>query len=389
MDNIFFSISIIIILATTFAYLGRLFKQPLIPAYILTGVVLGPLMGIITNTSVIATMSEIGIAFLLFIVGLQIDIKKLSNVGLISILGGTIQIVTTFGFTFLVAMSMGFIVKEAIYLSLIVVFSSTMVIVKLLSDRREIDTLHGRILIGFLLMQDIAAILALATLNNANGSPWPLIFSFLKGIGMIAIAYLGSKYIFPTIFKFAAKSRELLFLLAISFCLLFALFASYIGLSIIIGAFVAGVALANLPYSPEIIGRVKPLRDFFATIFFVSLGLNLVLGSANLIIKPLIVFTVIVIFFKPVIIMFICSFFGYKRRIGFQSSIAMSQISEFSLIIVSQGLILGHISQEIFSLTILIAIVTITYTSYLFKYEERLYRKLSNILRPFDMFTTG
>jgi voltage-gated potassium channel Kch len=264
-----------------------------------------------------------------------------------------------------------------------------MVIVKLLSDRREIDTLHGRILIGFLLMQDIAAILALATLNNANGSPWPLIFSFLKGIGMIAIAYLGSKYIFPTIFKFAAKSRELLFLLAISFCLLFALFASYIGLSIIIGAFVAGVALANLPYSPEIIGRVKPLRDFFATIFFVSLGLNLVLGSANLIIKPLIVFTVIVIFFKPVIIMFICSFFGYKRRIGFQSSIAMSQISEFSLIIVSQGLILGHISQEIFSLTILIAIVTITYTSYLFKYEERLYRKLSNILRPFDMFTTG
>jgi Kef-type K+ transport system membrane component KefB len=387
MDPIFFSIGLIIVVATVFAYLAKLLKQPLIPAYVLTGVVLGPLLGIITNTAIITTMSEIGIAFLLFIVGLEIDIKKLSNVGLVSILGGLTQIVATFSMAFLVAMGLGFIPREAVYIGIIIVFSSTMVVVKLLSDKREIDTLHGRITIGFLLMQDIIAIFVLSTITSIGGSILPIIVAFLKGLLMVLIAVIGSKYIFPTIFKFAAKSKELLFLMSISLCLLFAIFASYIGLSVVIGALVAGVALANLPYTIEIIGRIKSLRDFFATIFFVSLGLELILSSVTTIITPLIIFTIIIVLFKPAIIMFICSFFGYKKRIGFLTSISLAQISEFSLIIAAQGLLLGHISHDVFSLTVIMAILTIVYTSYLIKFEQFIYLKMSNILKPFDKFT--
>src|SRR3989344_4673205 len=159
------------------------------------------------------------------------------------------------------------------------------------------------------------------------------------------------------------------------------------GFSIAIGAYVAGVTLANSPYIVEIIGRIKPLRDFFATIFFVSLGLQLTIGSATTIIKPLIILILFVIILKPFILMFICSFFGYKKRTGFLSSMSLAQVSEFSLIIVAQGLVLGHVGQDIFTLTILLAIITITLTSYFIKYEEDIFQKIKRYIGFFDRFT--
>lgn len=413
MGNIFFDIGSIIIIATVFAYIAKMMKQPLIPAYIITGLVIGPLFGFITNTAVITTMSEIGIAFLLFMVGMEIDIKKLSNVGLISYLGGLTQMVATFTFAFILSMFIGFIYREAFYIGLIIAFSSTMVVVKLLSDKREVDTLHGRIIIGILVMQDILAILVLSVLTSLdNFSFLIIIFSLLKGILLFITAYICAKYIFPKMLKFAAKSQELLFLVALTICFLFAFIFNKIGyivifiwrgaslhlspaiynmlepgFSIAIGAFVAGVTLANSPYTIEIIGRIKSLRDFFATIFFVSLGLELTFGSMASILKPLIILTLVVIIFKPFILMFICSFFGYKKRTSFLSSMSLAQVSEFSLIIVAQGLILGHIGQDIFTLTILLAIITITSTSYFIKYEDTIFQKIKKYIKFFDRFT--
>ncbi len=413
MDNIFFDIGSIIIIATIFAYLAKMMKQPLIPAYIITGLIIGPLFGFITNTAVIMTMSEIGIAFLLFMVGMEIDMKKLSNVGLISYLGGLTQMVATFTVAFIVSMFIGFIYREAFYIGLIIAFSSTMVVVKLLSDKRQVDTLHGRIVIGILVMQDILAIFVLSVLTSLdNLSFLILIFSLLKGILLFITAYVCAKHIFPKILKFAAKSQELLFLVALTICFLFAFIFNKIGyiaifiwrgsslylspaiynmlepgFSIAIGAFVAGVTLANSPYTIEIIGRIKSLRDFFATIFFVSLGLELTIGSMGAILKPLIILTLVVVIFKPFILMFICSFLGYKKRTSFLSSMSLAQVSEFSLIIVAQGLILGHIGQDIFTLTILMAIITITLTSYFIKYEDRAFQKTKKYIEVFDRFT--
>lgn len=387
MQNIFYDIGLMIVVATTFAYFAKLIKQPLIPAYVLTGIVLGPIFGLITNKETIKMLSEIGITFLLFIVGLEINFKKLRNIGLVATLGGTIQIMVLFGLGFIIASVLGFLPLEALYVGIILSFSSTMVVIKLLSDKRELDTLHGRLIVGFLLTEDFFAILALLILPILNEfSVLLLVSSLLKGISLVIAAWLASKYVFPKMFKFAAKSQELLFLMSIAVCFIFAILFSYIGLSIIIGAFIAGVTLANLPYNVQIISKVSSLKDFFATIFFVSLGLELILSSVAKIMAPAVIFFLLILFFKPIITMFLCSFFGYEKRTSFLTSFSLNEISEFSLIIVAQGLLLGQISQEVFSLTVVLAIATIIGTSYFFNFHDKLYSKIASKLEFFDRF---
>jgi len=385
MSSIFFDIGIIVIIATIIGFIARLLKQPLIPVYILTGIVLGPFgVGLITDFEIIKTISEIGIAFLLFVVGLELDFRKLKDIGLMASLGGTIKTGILLISGLIIASLLGFGQREGLYIGLIIAFSSTMVVIKILSDKGELDTLHGRIIIGILLMEDILAILALSLLSSLGSAFFAIIISIFKGISIIVIAILASKYFFPHLFKIAAKSQEILFLMSISVCFFFALISSYLGFSIIIGAFVAGVALGNLPYNLEIVGRIKPLRDFFATIFFVSLGMELTLGHITNLLQPLIILTACVIILKPLLLMTICSFFGYTKKTSFMTSISLAQISEFSLIIVAQGLILGHISQDIFTLTVFLAIITISITSYFIKFDAWIYSVLAKPLEIFE-----
>lgn len=402
MEHIFLALAVIIITAAIVGYLAKLLKQPLIPAYVITGLILGPtglavFSGLfpqfanvfsfiaLTNNEVIRTMSEIGIAFLLFIVGLEMDLKKIRSVSLICSLGGTIQIAVLFVLGFITALMLGSLKIQAVYLGLVVAFSSTAIVVKLLSDKKEIDTLHGRIIIGILLMEDFFAILALsflATIDTFTLSSFSL--SMLKAVILFGCAILLSKFLFPKIFKFAARSQELLFMISLAICFLFAIAFSTIGFSIIIGAFVAGLALGNLDYSLEIISKVKPLKDFFVLIFFTSLGLQLTPSSFRTVWIALPIFIGIVILLKPFLIQLNCSIFGYKKKVGFMTAVNMSQMGEFSLIIISQGLLLGHIKEEIFSLAMIIALVTITLTSYLSKYDEKLYSRFSSSLSVFD-----
>ena len=383
MAQIFFDIGIIVIISTLFAYIARLLKQPLIPAYVIAGVVLGPYLGFITDVDTIKSLSEIGVAFLLFIVGLEIDIGKLKDVGLIASLGGAMQIISVFAITFIASAFMGFLTIESAYLGLIVAFSSTMVVVKLLSDKREIDTLHGRIIIGILLLQDIFAIFALSILSQGEFSPSALLMSISKGIIVILASYLAGKYVLQEFFKFAATSQEFLFIASISVAFLFSMLISYIGFSIAIGAFLAGIIL-NVPYNVEIIGKIKPLRDFFSVLFFVSLGMQLSLRSLNSILPPLLIFIALVIILKPLVVMALSSFFGYSKKTSFLTSLSLAQISEFSLILAAQGLILGHITQGIFSMTVVLAVVTIVLTTYFINYSEKIYRVFLPFLAVFD-----
>ena len=376
------------VIATIVAYFARFFRQPLIPAYILAGIIIGPVLGMITNTDLITNLSEIGIAFLLFIVGLEIDIKKLRHVGMVASIGGLIQVFLTFTVAFIISLLAGFLAFESLYISLIVAMSSTMVIVKILSDKKEIDTLHGKIIIGILLVQDFVAIIALSVLVTLNQfSLAALMISLLKGMIVLILSLAVGKYVFPPIFAFAARSQELLFVSSVAISLLYSIMFSYIGFSMAIGAFVAGISLANLPYNIEIAGKIKPLRDFFAVMFFASLGMGLVLGSFTSLIKPFILMLLLAIIAKPIIVVFTTAFFGYKKKTSFLTAISLAQVSEFSLIIVAQGLLLGHISQEMFSTTVLVAIITITLTSYLVSFEEGIYGKCSGLLSFFDRFS--
>ncbi len=400
-NELFFDIGIIFIVVTLVVLLAKRYKQPLIPAYILSGVLLGPFLTWVITTSffqnafpfpavsqfvgthlasqeLIFTLSEIGIAFLLFIVGLEINFKHLRDVGKISTVGGLLQMGFLFPIAYFLAYLMGFTSLESIYVGIIIIFSSTMVVLKILSDKREIDTLHGKIIIGIMLIQDLVAIFTLLALSMVGESSFgAVLFSILRGVVIVVSVIFISQALIPRLFKFAAKHQELLFLSSLATCFLFSIIFEWAGFSIAVGAFIAGVMLGNLPYQVEVIGRIASLRDFFATLFFVSLGMNISFSGFSQIILPLLVLMLFVMVIKPLLVLFITLFFGYTSRTSFLTGMYLGQLSEFSLIIVAHGMLLGHVSSHLLSLTILLATISIATTSYLIKYQQKIYGYLS------------
>jgi len=372
--NVVIEIGMILIFATILAFIVRLFKQPLTPAYILAGLIMGPLgLGLIKDPESIKALSEFGIAFLLFAVGLEINIKKLKDIGLVASLGGLIQVVIMYFLGFAISLRLGFSNFEAIILGIVLAFSSTMIVIKLLSDSEQLDTLHGRIVLGILLVQDLLIIIVLSLLATAeNFSPILVLFALSKGAILFIVAYLASKFVFPKLFAFAARSKELLFLTSLTILFIFAIFAHYLSFSVAIGAFVSGVALANLPYHFDIIGKVNQLKSFFATLFFVSLGMQLTTISSEFMIRILWLVLAIVIV-KPILIYLTVSLFGYEKRTAFFSGLSLGQVSEFALILIVMPFVVGAISQEVFSTIILLTIITMILTSYLLEFQYSIY----------------
>jgi Kef-type K+ transport system membrane component KefB len=389
MANIFFEIGVMIVAATVLAYIIRLLKQPMILAYIIAGVLIGPaVVGLIDNSETIATLSEMGIAFLLFIVGLEIDFKRLRDTGVTAAIVGAGQVVVTLIVSYGAATLLGFGSVAALYIAIALTFSSTMIVVKLYADKRQLDTLHGRVVLGVLLVQDVIAIVILALLPNLTHPTASLVgLSLIKGAAIFVLAWISTKHILPIVFNYAAKSRELLFLAAVSWCFLFAGITYILGYSVAIGAFLAGISLASTSYNVEIISRVKSLRDFFSTIFFVSLGMMLVFEGAfalNHMLLLIAALSLLVIVGNPIIVIVLMSLLGHKKRTSFLTGLAIAQISEFSLIVVALGMALGHISTEVFALITAIAAVTITVTTYLIKYDNYLYGKFARYLDVFE-----
>jgi Kef-type K+ transport system membrane component KefB len=381
-----FDLGIIILTATVFAFIAKILKQPLVLAYVLTGILIGPFgFRLVTSEDIIRIFAEIGIALLLFIVGLELDIKRLKDVGKVSVGCGLGQIFATFIFGFALSRVLGFSQLESFYIGFGLTISSTMVVIKLLSDKKELDTLHGKIILGTLLVQDMVTIMVLAALPTLSELSTSIVtIAFLKGFGLISIAIVSSKYLFAPFIRYAAKSVELLFLFALSWCFLFSSFSYLLDFSIAVGAFLAGVSLASFPYNLEIVGRIRSLRDFFVTIFFVSLGMQVPIEIAFLV--EVFILAVFVLVGSPIITFFITNMFGYERRTAFLTAISLAQISEFSLILATQGLFLGHISSEIFSLIAWVALVTITISSYFIIHSSRLYKLFLPLI---DMFSSA
>jgi len=303
-QSLVFDFAVIIIIASILAYFLRLLKQPLILAYIITGLLAGQLLpNLIQDTTLIDFFSQIGIAFLLFIVGLSLSFSKLKEVGKIALITGFGQVVFSAIVGYFIAVYLGFTNIHAAYIGLALAFSSTIIVIKLLSDKNDLDALYGRISIGFLLVQDFIAIIALvvlSSLNNYDSSVINLIFINLLKITLLLIAvYILSRYALPTIFSRVARNQELLFISSISWLFFLAIGSVALGFSVEIGAFLAGIALANLPYHYEISSKIKPLRDFFLVLFFVALGAQINLGSFNELLIPAIVLSLFVLITNP------------------------------------------------------------------------------------------
>jgi Kef-type K+ transport system membrane component KefB len=388
--NILLDIGLVIIFATIGALLARFIKQPLLIGYILAGVIIGPsILGLIKSSSLIATLSELGIAFLLFFIGLEFDITKIKKLGPVVSMIGFLQVLLITVTGALIS-SLWLDIRTSVYIGLVLAFSSTMIVVKLILDKKEIDTLHGRIILGLLLIQDVIAIIILPFLPSF-GSSVSFIFILKTVISIIilfTLVYLLQKFIFKHLLRIVSENTELLFIISLSTCFLFLGLAYIFNFSLAIGGFLAGLAVASQPYNIEIAGKIKSLKDFFAVLFFVSLGTQLTLEGFNFNLGILLVcLLIIVILLKPFVIFFLLKAFRYSNRVALLSSSSLAQISEFSLVLAAIGLSLNHISQDIFNLIIIIAIISIILTGYLIKFDERLYSLFSNILIPLEKLT--
>ena len=388
-SDIFSQLGIIIVITAITALILRLCKQPTILAYVLVGIILGPTLHLITNISIIESMSVIGVAFLLFLVGLEMDLKSLRDVAIVSTFGAAIQIALLFVTGFFIALLLGFLSIEAAYIGLLLCFSSTMVVLKILSDRRELNTLHGRIITGILLTEDIVAIFALTIFSSINDFSLNLFFiAITKFIGLFAAAYVASKFIFPKLFTVAAKNQELLSITSLATCFLFAISFQYLGFSLAVGAFIGGLTIGTLQYKHEIIGKIKSLKDFFSLLFFVSLGMGISIAVLKKWWLAVTILIAIVLFIKPIIIMTVCSLFRYTKKPSFLTANGLAQVGEFGLILASQGLLLGHINQDLFSIIIFVTLTTIVLTSYSIPNALNIYNFLKKPLKIFDRLST-
>lgn len=402
MGSIFFEITIIICLAAVLSIIFRLLKQPPILAYILTGIIIGPFGNLqLHNQEALRTMGEFGIAFLLFMLGLELRIDQLKSIGKSALFIGIGQIILTFIAGYSLSVLLGFSSIVSFYVGIALTFSSTIIIVKLLSDKKDLHSLYGKLSIGVLLVQDVLAILTLIVLSGfSSGFNFEGItiksLSLLAGILIIKVIfifglviYLG-KNVFPKFIDKIAKSQELLFLVSIAWVFgMTALVSSpLVGFSIEIGGLLAGLALANSLENLQIIARVKALRDFFITLFFVFLGSQMVFVDLGKIIFPAILFSALVIFLKPLLSISVMGVLGYRKRTSFLTGITLGQISEFSLIIIFLGNKLGHIENDTVSLVTLIAIITFTVSNYAILNDKNLFNLFSSRLNSFERKVT-
>jgi len=386
--GLLFDIGLIVILATVLGFFAKFLKQPTLIAYIITGLIIGPIgLGAlnidiagfsvgITELDEILILSTLGIAFLLFSVGVETDFSKLANLGKVVMIGGVLQVLLTmlvvFAGTFWFNL---FDFTQSVYLGLILSFSSTLIVIKLLSDYNQISTLHGRLLIGYLLVQDAIVIIALPFLANLDQIFSLSVFAPVLAVGLffLVFAYALNRYVYPSIFRYSADSDELLFLTSVTSCFLFIMLAFLLNFSIALGAFIAGLALSNLPYNLEVLNKIKGLRDFFATIFFVSLGMQIDFSFVHFPIQILLFILLIIYFLKPLLYFFINLFSGYGTRISVIVALSLAQISEFSFIIADLGRDILNRTPGLFSLVIIVIAFSMATTPYLMTNSNSLY----------------
>lgn len=391
MEPLFLNFTLVLGLATVFAIVARLLKFPLIVAYIVAGIVLSTLGEFGSEAIVFSLLPEIGIAFLLFLIGMELDIREMLHVGKPSIIAAVVQIIISTLAGFAIARFFALGASEATYVGLALAFSSTITVVKLLTERNDENSLPGRLSIGILLVEDIVAIVLLMLLSFSGTmlsltlpDMLQLIALTIRIVLFFSLTIYISRFILPSLFSFIAHSTELLLLSAITFCFMWIAAAQALSFSLAIGAFLAGLALASSPYRLQIAGRIKPLRDFFTILFFVSLGAqaNLVQIAAN--IWPLITFSFYAIAIKPVIFVLVLSILGYRKHPTFLTSINLTQISEFSLIVLVAGAKLGIVALTTVATFALVAASSITVSSILITHAKWLYKWLFPLISLFE-----
>lgn len=381
MDNIFVQFAIILSISSVLGLIALKLKLPLIVSYLLTGVAISAFSVFRSGDSMILhVLPEIGIAFVLFLIGMELDLKEVKSLGLPIILTAIGQVIVSTFLGFLISGLLGFGQKEGIFIGLGLAFSSTVVVVKMLIEHRDLSSLHGKLSIGMLLVEDIVAITCLMVIsvsasafNIGLQSSWPIFALILKGLGLFTLTFVLSKYFLRKLFDKIARSTELLFFTSITWCFIFTALSMLAGFSVEIGAFLAGVALASSPYHFQIQGKIKPLRDFFLTLFFIYLGSQIRFDYLADGVWAIIIFSVYALLVKPLIYILLLSRFGFRKHTLYLTALNLSQISEFSLIVLVVGLNYGIVSPMAVSVMATVGVISIISSSILISQSRKLY----------------
>lgn len=390
----FYEVTALVVLAAALGFFGVLLRQPMIVSFIAVGVVAGPsALDIVQSHEHIELLAELGIAVLLFLVGLKLDLKLIRTLGSVALATGLGQVAFTSAIGFSLGIALGLDLVTAIYVAVALTFSSTIIIVKLLSDKKEVDSLHGRIAVGFLIVQDLVVVLAMMVLSALGvsalaGTERSALTAIggvlLSGLIMLGLILLFIRYVATPLVSRIAKSQELLITFAIGWATLLAAVGSQLGFSKELGGLLAGISLASTPFREAIVARLASLRDFLLLFFFIALGLQLDLSLLGSQVAVALVFSGFVLIGNPVIVMAIMGLMGYRKRTGFLAGLTVAQISEFSLIFMAMGLSLGHISSESLGLVTLVGLITIAMSVYMITYSHGLYNKLQRWLGIFE-----
>lgn len=392
LPDIFAEVALLLLLAIGVGALGVRLRQPLIVAFIAAGILAGPsVLGWMHANDQVDLLAKLGITLLLFVVGLKLDLHIIRTMGPVALATGLGQVAFTSIFGYLIALALGMPPIAALYVAVALTFSSTIIIVKLLSDKREVDTLHGRIALGFLIVQDLVVVLAMIGLNALAGAgtdegsmSLEFLGVLLKGVAFLAVVGLAIRYVLPKLLHLLSHSQELLVLFGISWAVALAALGDTLGFSKEVGAFVAGVSLASTPYRDALGARLVSLRDFLLLFFFLDLGARLEFGLLGDQLIVAAVFSLFVLIGNPLIVMVIMGVLGYRKRTGFLAGLTVAQISEFSLILGALGLSLGHIDAATMGLITLVGIITISTSTYMILYSHPLYEWLAPWLKIFE-----
>ncbi|SFO44051.1 transporter, CPA2 family [Roseovarius lutimaris] len=391
----FAEVAALLVMAAAIGLAGLLLRQPLIVSFIAVGLVAGPsALDVVQSDAQITLLSQLGIAVLLFLVGIKLDVKLIRSLGAVSLLTGLGQVTFTSTFGYLIGLALGLGHITSLYVAVALTFSSTIIIVKLLSDKREIDSLHGQIALGFLIVQDLVVVIAMIVLSaigigavaesgsgHGGGSVLTVLIS---GIAMVAVVIVFVRYIANPLTERLARAPELLVIFAIAQASIFAAVGDFVGLGKEVGGLLAGVSLASTPYRETIAARLAPLRDFLLLFFFIALGATLDLSLLGAHVTGAIVLSLFVLIGNPLIVLGIMGALGYRKRTGFLAGLTVAQISEFSLIFIAMGVSLGHVRADALGLVTMVGLVTIAASTYMITYSHTLYALLEPLLGIFE-----
>ena len=386
----FAEIAALLALAAGVGALALQLRQPLIVAFILVGLLAGPsALGWVRAQDEIDLLAQLGVAVLLFVVGLKLDLKLVRHLGPVALATGIGQLGFTIVFGFLLALALGMDWVKALYVAVALTFSSTIIIVKLLSDKREIDSLHGRIAVGFLIVQDLAVVVAMMAMSTMrSGTDADLLDVITSLVARVAVAgvalYIVMRFVLPKVVSLMARSQELLLIFAIAWGTGLAALGEWAGFSKEAGAFLAGFSLASTTYRDAINARLTGIRDFLLLFFFIDLGAKLDFSTLGAEIGSAAVLSLFVLIGNPLIVMAIMGYMGYRKRTGFLAGLTVAQISEFSIVFVAMGISLGHVGIEALGLTTLVGLVTIALSTYMILYSQPLYERLAPLLGIFE-----